>query len=258
MNEIHTQPGIKRAASRLVAGALAAATMLLLAACGGGADEATAPPASGAAPIEGAVPEIPVMGPERRIVAFGDSLFAGYGFDDPDADSYPARLEAALRARGIDARITNAGVSGDTSAAGSQRLEFVLDAMSEKPDLFILELGGNDLLRGLSPEETRANFAAMLEELDARDIRVLIMGMRAPPNYGPEYQAAFDALYGDLAREYDAELIPFWLETIYEKPQLFQDDRIHPTVEGIEALVGATVDDVAQALPEPAEAEVAG
>lgn len=222
---------------------------LMLSACGEGADEATAPPASGAAPIEGTVPEIPVMGPERRIVAFGNSLFAGYGFDEPGEESYPARLEAALRARGIDARVTNAGVSGDTTAAGRQRLEFVLEGLGEKPDLFILELGGNDLLRGLSPEETRANLAAMLEELDARDIPVLLMGMRAPPNYGPEYQQAFDALYADLAAEYDAELIPFWLESIYDKPRLFQDDRIHPTEEGIDALVGATVEEVAQTLP---------
>ncbi|MEE4153618.1 MAG: arylesterase [Erythrobacter sp.] len=230
---------------------------LALAACGQGADEATVPPASGAAPIEGAVPEIPVMGPERRIVAFGDSLFAGYGFDEPGEDSYPARLEAALRARGIDARITNAGVSGDTSAAGRQRLDFVLEGLGQKPDLFILELGGNDLLRGLSPEETRANLAGMLDELRKRDIPVLIMGMRAPPNYGPEFQQAFDRIYYDLAGEYDAELVPFWLESIYDKPTLFQNDRIHPTVEGIEALVGATVEDVAEALPE-VKAEAAG
>lgn len=236
--------------SRIAATALLAAAMAL-ASCGEGADEASAPPPSGAAPIEGAVPAIPVMGPERRIVAFGNSLFAGYGFDDPAKDSYPARLEAALRARGIDARITNAGVSGDTSAAGRQRLEFVLEGLAEKPDLFILELGGNDLLRGLSPDETRANLAAMLGELGRRDIPVLIMGMRSPPNYGPEFQAAFDGLYRDLAREYDTQLIPFWLESIYDQPRLFQDDRIHPTLEGIDALVGATADDVAAALPEP-------
>lgn len=230
---------------------------LALAGCGEGADEASVPPASGAAPIDGAVPAIPVMGPERRIVAFGDSLFAGYGFEEPGEDSYPARLEAALRARGIDARVTNAGVSGDTSAAGRQRLEFVLEGLAEKPDLFILELGGNDLLRGLSPQETRANLSAMLDELRRQDIPVLIMGMRAPPNYGPEFVEAFDRIYFDLAREYDAELIAFWLESIYDKPGLFQDDRIHPTLEGIDALVGATVDDVAAALPEPEEAEAA-
>ncbi len=189
------------------------------------------------------------MGEERRILAFGDSLFAGYGFSEPGQDSYPAKLESALRARGINARVINAGVSGDTSAAGLGRLKFTLDALEETPDLFVLELGGNDLLRGLSPDQTRANFRAMLDELKARGIPVLIMGMRAPPNYGPEYQADFDALYGDVAREYGAALIPFWLEDIYRNPLLFQDDRIHPTVEGVEELVGSTVEDVAAALP---------
>lgn len=198
---------------------------------------------------------IPIMGEEVQILAFGDSLFAGYGLKDADGDSYPAKLEAALRARGVNARITNAGVSGDTSAAGRQRLGFVLEAVEEKPDLFILELGGNDLLRGLSPEQTRANFTAMLEALKEQEIPVLIMGMRAPPNYGPEYQRDFDALYGELAQQYDAALIPFWLEDIYQEPQLFQDDRIHPTVEGIEELVGSTVDQVAAALPEASEQE---
>ncbi|WP_291135427.1 arylesterase [Erythrobacter sp.] len=224
---------------------------LALAACGGEAAEDTAvPPASGAARTPGAEapPPIPVMGPERRILAFGDSLFAGYGLDE--GESYPARLEMALRAKGVNARIANAGVSGDTTAAGRQRLAFTLDAQEEKPDLFILELGGNDMLRGLSPAETRANLAAMLEELKARDIPVLLMGMRAPPNYGPEYQRDFDAIYADLAQEYGAQLVPFWLESIYENPNLFQADRIHPTEEGIEQLVEATLADVREALPE--------
>ena len=221
--------------------------LLALAACG---EPATQP---GSAPLEqgggaAALQPIPIMGEEVRILAFGDSLFAGYGLKDADGDSYPAKLEAALRARGVNARMSNAGVSGDTSAAGLQRLEFVLDAQDEAPDLFILELGGNDLLRGLSPDETRANFAAMLDELKEREIPVLIMGMRAPPNYGPEYQQAFDALYGELAEEYEAEIIPFWLEEIYQEPQLFQNDRIHPTVEGIEELVGATLDQVVEAI----------
>jgi len=229
---------------------LAGTAVLALAGCDGAADEATVPPASGAAPGAGeGPPPIPVMGPERRILAFGDSLFAGYGLDP--AQSYPAQLEAALRARGINARIGNAGVSGDTTAAGLQRLAFTLDAQSQKPDLFILELGGNDLLRGLSPEETRANLAKMLQELRARDIPVLLMGMRAPPNYGPEYQQQFDALYADLAREYGADLIPFWLEDIYREPALFQADNIHPTAEGIERLVASTLAEVEEALPPP-------
>ncbi|MEM6857804.1 MAG: arylesterase, partial [Pseudomonadota bacterium] len=170
-----------------------------LSACGesaGGADAARVATGEGG---DAALDPIPIMGEEVRILAFGDSLFAGYGLEDKDGDSYPAKLEAALRAKGVNARISNAGVSGDTSAAGLQRLGFVLEAQDQAPDLFILELGGNDLLRGLSPAETRENFAAMLDELTQREIPVLIMGMRAPPNYGPEYQQAFDALYGDLA-----------------------------------------------------------
>ncbi|MEO0590724.1 MAG: arylesterase [Pseudomonadota bacterium] len=224
-----------------------------LSACSDAPNEADAARVAAGAGSEAELNPIPVMGEEVRILAFGDSLFAGYGLEDADGDSYPAKLEAALRARGVNARISNAGVSGDTSAAGLQRLGFVLEAQEEAPDLFILELGGNDLLRGLSPEETRENFAAMLDELKQREIPVLIMGMRAPPNYGPEFQQAFDALYGDLAQEYDTALIPFWLERIYQEPQLFQNDRIHPTIEGIEELVGATVEQVAASIPQAPE-----
>lgn len=216
--------------------------LTLLAACGSGA-----PPAD-PAPVETMASEQPVMGPERHVLAFGDSLFAGYNV--AQEDSYPAKLQAALRARGVNARVTNAGVSGDTSAAGRQRLAFTLDAQDPKPDLVILELGGNDLLRGLSPEETRANFVAMLDELKKRDIPVLLMGMRAPPNYGPEFQQTFDALYPALAKEYGTAFIPFWLESIYQDQSLFQQDRIHPTEDGIEALVGATVEQVMGAIPE--------
>ncbi|GMN03990.1 arylesterase [Erythrobacter sp. MTPC3] len=242
--------------TKIFAAALAAMAMpVALAGCSENADSAAPVPSDRAAARDDAgLPAIPVMGPQVNILAFGNSLFAGYGVDK--ADSYPAKLEAALRAKGINAAMVNAGVSGDTTSAGLQRLEFTLDAQEEKPDFFILELGGNDLLRGLSPAETKANLAAMLDELSARDIPVLLMGMRAPPNYGPEYQANFDALYGELAAQYDAELIPFWLEEIYQDPSLFQSDRIHPTEEGIEQLVAATVDDVAQALP-ATEAETA-
>lgn len=220
---------------------------LMLAACGGEVP-AESPAETGSDTNAAEVATVPIMGPERDILAFGDSLFAGYGVGKEN--SYPAKLEAALRARGINADIANAGISGDTSAAGLQRLAFTLDAQDEKPDLFILELGGNDLLRGISPEQTRANLAAMLDELKAREIPALIMGMRAPPNYGPEYQQQFDALYADLAREYGAALIPFWLEAIYQDPSLFQDDRIHPTEDGLEELVAATIDQVAAALAE--------
>jgi len=218
---------------------------LALAACSGEAGEA--PVAAEEARVEALATDIAVSGEERRILAFGNSLFAGYGL--AEAEGYPERLEAALRGQGMNVRVIDAGVSGDTSAAGRQRLAFTLDGLETQPDLVMLELGGNDLIRGLSPEETRANFEAMLGELQSRDIPVLIMGMRAPPNYGPEFQQSFDALYGELAQEYEAQLVPFWLESIYENPSLFQSDRIHPTAPGIDALVADTLDDVQAALP---------
>lgn len=218
---------------------------LLLTACGG--EEATAPdPSRSADPL--ASPPSDVAGPERRILAFGDSLFAGYGVTE--RESYPAQLEAVLRGQGLNVRVTNAGVSGDTSAAGLQRIEFVLDSLDTPPDLAIVELGGNDLLRGISPIETRENLAAILAELQERNIPVLLMGMRAPPNLGAAYVREFDGLYRELASRYGAALVPFFLEPVYDQPELIQDDRIHPTAEGIQALVAATADDVATALPD--------
>lgn len=229
-----------------VVGAAPLALALALAGCGDAADDA-APAAEVAEDGAPALPAIPVMGPERKIIAFGDSLFAGYGLDP--RDSYPEKLENALRAKGINADVINAGVSGDTTAAGLNRIEFTLAAQEVPPALFILELGGNDLLRGLSPEETKANLGKMLTVLQKQKVPVLLMGMRAPPNVGPEYQARFDAMYRDLAREYGAALIPFWLEDIYRDPALFQSDRIHPTAEGIERLVASTLGEVEGALP---------
>lgn len=191
----------------------------------------------------------PVSGPEVRILAFGDSLFAGYGVGK--ANSYPAQLESALRAEGRNVRIVNAGISGDTTAAGRQRLGFTLDAQKPAPDLVMLELGANDMLRALPPEETRANLTAMLDELRARGIPVLLMGMRAPPNFGPEFQRSFDRIYEELGRRPGVTLVPFWLEAIYRQPSLFQSDRLHPTAEGLGVLVGATKQAVSQALPVP-------
>jgi acyl-CoA thioesterase-1 len=215
---------------------------LALAGCGG---EAPAP-----APQESSVAEpeaVPVGGPPVRILAFGNSLFAGYNVGEDE--SYPAVLEAALRRRGIDARVTNAGVSGDTTQAGLQRLAFVLDNEADAPDLAIVELGGNDLLRGIPPAETRRNLEAILAALEERGIPVLLMGMRAPPNLGADFVRAFDAIYPELAAESGAELVPFFLETVYDRPELIQPDRVHPTAEGIEALVAATADAVIEALP---------
>jgi acyl-CoA thioesterase-1 len=226
-------------------GLAAGLLVLILAACSNEPD-APAPEPKAAATASTETLRVP-SGPERRILAFGDSLFAGYGLED--GQGYPDVLQAALRGRGINAQVIDAGVSGDTSAAGLQRAEFVLDSLEAAPDLAIVELGGNDLLRGISPAETRENLSAILAELEERGIPVLLMGMRAPPNLGEAYVAEFDAIYPELAERYGASLVPFLLEPVYDKPELIQGDRIHPTAEGIEAMVAATVDDVERALP---------
>jgi len=190
----------------------------------------------------------PVMGPERHILAVGDSLLAGYGLPSAN-ESYPARLETALRARGINARVSNAGVSGDTSGAGAERFGFVLKSQRARPDLVIVEFGGNDILRAVPPEETRANLEKMLSEAKAAGLPVLLMGMLAPPNLGPDFKAKFEPIYPELARKYGAKLVPFFLAPVMGKPDLVQADHIHPTAQGVEEIVAATVGEVAKALP---------
>lgn len=187
------------------------------------------------------------MGPERSILAFGDSLLAGYGLKD--GESYPARLEQALRVRGVNARIANAGVSGDTTAAALERLDFTLKSQAEKPELAIISLGGNDMLRGLPPEQTRENLDAILKRLAGEHIRVILLGMMAAPNLGKDFAAKFNPIYPGLAQKYHAVLVPFFLQPVIDKPDLMQDDHVHPTAIGIDAIVSATVDDVAEALP---------
>jgi acyl-CoA thioesterase I len=188
------------------------------------------------------------QGEEVAILALGDSLFAGYGLEP--GQSYPARLEAALRARGINARIANAGVSGDTTAGGLQRLEFTLGGQARPPELVIISLGGNDMLRGLAPAETRANLDAILTKLGERKIKVVLLGMLAAPNLGAEYRGAFDPIYPALAKKHQAALVPFFLQPLIGKPELIQADRIHPTLAGIDLLVADTVDEVAGAIEE--------
>lgn len=221
---------------------IAAAALALLGGCGSETPPAPVQAAANAASTA------PVAGPERRILTIGDSLFAGYGLGQ--GESYPAKLEAALRAQGINARIANAAVSGDTSAAIRQRFVFALDNQPQPPDLVIVELGGNDMLRGISPAETRANLDAILTELARRKLRVLVMGMLAAPNLGPDYRAQFDPLYPALAKKHGAALVPFFLQAVIGKPELIQSDHVHPTVQGIDAMVADTVDDVTAALPD--------
>jgi acyl-CoA thioesterase-1 len=187
------------------------------------------------------------MGPERPILAFGDSLLAGYGLED--SESYPAKLEAALRARGVNARITNAGISGETTGEGLQRLAATLDAQQVKPELVILSLGANDMFRERPPAETRENLERILRILKTRGIRALLLGMLAAPDLRADYARDFNPIYPSLAHEHGVELVPFFLQPLIGKPDLLQDDRVHPTALGIEEMVAATVDDVAAALP---------
>jgi len=223
-------------------GLTALGAALLLAGCG--SEEAPPPPQRSA--VE-APPDIPVMGEEVAILALGDSLLTGYGLKE--GESYPAKLEAALRARGINARIANAGVSGDTTAGGRERLAFTLKSQPRPPALVIISLGGNDMLRGLKPDVTRANLEAILSDLKARGIPVVLLGMLAAPNLGKDYAKAFNPIYPQLARQYGATLVPFFLQPLMDRPDLVQDDRVHPTATGIEAMVAATMDTVAEALP---------
>lgn len=221
---------------------------LALAAC-----EKAAPPAPEQTRSTADAPlDIPVMGPERFILAFGDSLLAGYGLND--GESYPERLEQALRARGINARIANAGVSGDTTAAGLERLDFTLSSQSETPDLAIISLGGNDMLRGLPPATARENLEAILRRFKEKNIPVVLLGMLAAPNLGEDYAQKFNPIYPQLAEKYGATLVPFFLQPVIDKPDLMQDDHVHPTALGIDAIVTATVDDVADALPKNEDA----
>ena len=194
------------------------------------------------------MPGVRAQGQPIRLVALGDSLTAGYGL--PQDAAFPVVLERALRARGHNVEITNAGVSGDTSTGGLDRLDW---SVPDGTDGVILELGANDMLRGVPPAQTRANLDAILTELERRGIAVVLMGMRAPPNLGNGYVAEFDAIYRDLASKHDAALVPFLIEEVWNRPELIQQDRLHPTALGIEALVAETVDGVVEALPEGVE-----
>lgn len=172
---------------------------------------------------------------EMRIVALGDSLTHGYGL--PAEDGFVPRLQAWLRAHGAPGVVVaNAGVSGDTTAGGLARLDWALGPEGEA-DALIVELGGNDLLRGIDPAASRANLDAILTQAGARGLPVLLTGLRAPLNYGPDYKAAFDAIYPELAAAHDALYDPFFLEGLVGSPALFQPDGIHPNAAGVEKLV---------------------
>ena len=172
------------------------------------------------------------------VLAFGDSLYAGYQLRQDE--SYPARLEAALNAAHTPVRVVNAGVSGDTTAAALQRLAFTLDNQPKAPALVMVGLGGNDMLRGLPPEQTRANLDAILAELDRRKMPAMLTGMLAAPNMGPDYANAFNAIYPALAKKHHVPLVPFFLQPVIGKDGLMLADHMHPTAQGVDRIVAAT------------------
>lgn len=166
------------------------------------------------------------------LVALGDSLSAGYNL--PQEAAFPVRLQAALRDKGYEVTVINAGVSGDTTAGGLSRLDWML---ADDPDGVILELGANDGLRGLDPAKTKENLATIITRLKSEGVSVLLAGMLAPPNLGRDYSRDFDVLYGDLARERDVLLYPFFLDGVAGQPRLNLDDGMHPTPEGVDIIV---------------------
>lgn len=174
----------------------------------------------------------PAAAEERVLVALGDSLTAGHGLSP--AESYPSLLQARLRAEGYPYRVVNAGVSGDTTAGALRRVDWVLRS---RPDVVIVVIGANDGLRGQNLAAARANLDELVARLQGAGARVLIGGMRLPPNYGGPYATEFERLYAEVARQRGAALMPFFLDGVGAVPALNQPDGIHPTAEGYRIIV---------------------
>ena len=181
-----------------------------------------------------AVAQAPAAGAGKpiKMVVLGDSLSAGLGLSA--AAAFPARLKESLKIKGIGVDMINAGVSGDTSSGGRDRLDW---SVPEGTDAVILELGANDALRGTDPKVTRAALTDILARLKARKVAVLLCGMLAPPNYGSDYSARFNAIYPDLAKSFGVPLYPFFLEGVAADARLNQADGLHPTAEGVDVIV---------------------
>ena len=197
---------------------------LMLAGCGGSRPKDAISEDPDPAP---AAPRVPPENDTRHvIVAFGDSLSAGFGVD-PD-ESYPAWLQKEIDRRKLPWRVINEGVSGDTTSGGLQRVGLVL---AQKPEIVILELGGNDGLRGLPLASTRSNLGQIVEQLEKAGTKIVLAGITLPPNYGPDYIRGFEQIYKDLASRHQLPFIPFLLEGVATR-QFMQRDGIHPTAEG--------------------------
>ncbi|TGN48602.1 arylesterase [Paracoccus liaowanqingii] len=201
---------------------------------------------------------VPADAQALRLAAMGDSLTQGYGL--PQEEGFVPVLQDWLQGRGHEVQITNAGVSGDTTAGGAARIDWTL---AEDPDAMIVALGGNDLLRGIDPASSRANLDAILQSAGAAGVPVLLAGLPAPGNYGPEFKRDFEAMYVELAAQHDAILVPDFLGPIGEKAtqglslsDLMQEDRIHPNAEGVRQIVeaiGPQVEDLLARASGPAD-----
>jgi acyl-CoA thioesterase-1 len=191
---------------------------------------------------------LPVAAAPRAplIWAFGDSLTAGYGLPPPQG--FPAQLQAELRRQGVVATVRNGGVAGDTAAQGRARLRWGLRGLKVVPDLVIVELGANDMLRGLPVAQAQANLDRILTELRARKIPVLLAGMRAAPNMGSDYARAFEGMYPALARKHGVALYPFFLDGVAGQRALFQADGLHPNPRGVAIIVRRIAPAVRRAL----------
>lgn len=192
----------------------------------------------------------PALAASVRILALGSSLTQGYGL--PPGTEFPVVLQAALRKAGIDATVINAGVSGDTSAGGLARLGW---SLADHPDAAIVELGSNDALRGLPPSQTKKNLTAILTKLKAAHIPVLLCGMEAPRNLGPDYARQFDPIYAALAKKYDVLLYPFFLTGVAMNPKLNQADGMHPNPAGVKIIVTRMLPYVKKLVAETREAK---
>ena len=181
-----------------------------------------------------------------HVLAFGDSLTAGYGL--PPDQGFAPQLQDMLRRNGLRAFVTNAGVSGNTAAQGRARLKWTLDGLKQKPDLAIVALGANDMLRGLPPRRMREDLDAILGELERRGIRFVVVGMLAAPNLGPAYSTEYNGIFPDLARKYRAPLYPFFLQGVVGNPALILPDRVHPNFQGIKRMVSGIAPTVLKAL----------
>lgn len=178
-----------------------------------------------------------------RILAFGDSLTAGYGLSE--ADGFTAQLAAALQKMGRQVQVINGGVSGDTSAGGLSRIDW---SLADQPQVMLLELGGNDMLRALPPTITAANLDQIVAKAQAAKVTILLVGMKAAPNLGADYRAQFDAIYPDLAKNRNLLFYPFMLDGVAADPNLLQGDGIHPNPKGVAIIVDRMLPSVIQAI----------